>query len=484
MTRGREDGAAGRPGDGRSELEMTPDEMRELARLVTDMVVGRLEGLDDEPAWRGGSRADLEPIMREPAPEDGRPACEVVERAVRDILPLAGRVDHPRFFAFVPSSATWPGVLADYLAAGFNTFQGTWLGAGGPSQLELVVTDWIREWIGYPEMGGGLFTSGGSAASLDALVAAREAAGAPARPTVYLSDQAHTALVRAARIVGVPAEGIRTIRTDDHFRIDVDELERTLVADREEGRTPVAICANGGATNTGAVDPLPALADLAERHGVWLHVDAAYGGFAMLCPKGAAALEGLDRADSVALDAHKWLFQPFEAGCLMVKDVRRLEAAFSVRPEYLQDTELGLEHVNFADRGLQLTRSFRALKVWMSIQTFGMAAFRRAVGRGIDLAEHAEARIRASEHLELLSPATLGVVCFRYQPGDGREAAALEALNESVQTGVIDTGRAMMSSTRLRGVYALRLCILNHHTTADDVDEVLEIIETLGRERV
>ncbi len=480
-----EGGEPGRPGDGRSELEMSPDEMLAMARQVSEIVVKRLEDLDGQPAWRGGSRAELEPILRESAPENGSRADMVVERAVREVLPLAGRVDHPRFFAFVPSSPTWPGVMADYLCAGFNIFQGTWLGAGGPSQLELVVTDWFREWIGYPaETGGGLFTSGGSAASLDALVAAREAAGAPARPTVYLSDQAHTALVRAARIVGVPADGIRVIGTDDRFRMDAGELVRTIAADRAAGHTPVAICANGGATNTGAVDPLRELADVADSESVWLHVDAAYGGFAMLSDKGAEALDGLERSDSVALDAHKWLFQPFEAGCLMVRDIRRLEAAFSVRPEYLQDTELGMEHVNFADRGLQLTRSFRALKVWMSIQTFGLAAFRRAVARGIDLAEQAGRYIEASPVLEVLSPPTLSIVCFRFQPGDGRDAAALEELNDRVQAAVIASGRAMMSSTRLRGSYALRLCIMNHHTTWSDVEETLALIERVGREKM
>lgn len=482
MTASMEGGRPGRPGDGRSELEMTPEAMLDLAREAAELVVARLDGLAGDRPWAGASRAELEPLLREPPPEEGRDPREVMRRAARDILPAAGRVDHPRFFAFVPSSATWPGVLADFMVAGFNTFQGTWLGAGGPSQLELVVTDWFRDWIGYPaDTGGGLFTSGGSAASLDALVAAREAAGAPDRPSVYLSDQAHTALVRAARIVGVRPDGIRTVPTDDAFRMRVDALEACVAEDRAAGYTPIALCANGGATNTGAVDPLDELADVARREGIWLHVDAAYGGFAVLSERGAGLFRGLERSDSVALDAHKWLFQPFEAGCLMVRDVRRLEAAFSVRPEYLQDTDLGLEHVNFADRGLQLTRSFRALKVWMSIQTFGMAAFRSAVGRGIELADRAAARIGESPWLELMSPPSLSVVCFRFAPGDGRDEAALEALNEAVQARVIESGTAMMSSTRLRGTYALRLCIMNHHTTARDVDETLDAIVDAGQ---
>jgi glutamate/tyrosine decarboxylase-like PLP-dependent enzyme len=465
---------------------MTPEAMLDLARSASEIVVRRIQGLRGERAWRGASRAELEPLLREDAPEEGHPPLEVMERAVRDVLPVAARVDHPRFFAFVPSSPTWPGVLADYIAAGFNTFQGTWLGSGGPSQVELVVTDWFRQWLGYPEGAGGLFTSGGSAASLDALVAAREHAGAPDRPAVLMSDQSHSALERAARIVGVRPEAVLKVPSDERFRIRVDELERRIARARRDGLSPIAVCANAGATNTGAVDPLDEMAEVCAREGIWLHVDAAYGGFAVLTEKGRALFRGIERADSVTLDAHKWLFQPFEAGSLMVRDIRHLEAAFSVHPEYLQDAQLGMEQVNFGDRGLQLSRSFRALKVWMSVQTFGVAAFRRAVGRGIELADRAGAYVRASEVLETLSPPSLGVLCFRVRPRGSRgpelDDVALERLNSAVQDRIIDEGVAMMSSTRLRGTYALRLCIMNHNTTWDDVRETLEAIERFGRE--
>jgi glutamate/tyrosine decarboxylase-like PLP-dependent enzyme len=469
----------------RSELELSPERMLELAALAARLVVERLATLPNEPAWRGGSRAELEAIMREPPPEEGRSPEEVLERAAREILPVAGRVDHPKFFAFVPSSATWPGVLADFMAAGYNIFQGTWLGASGPSQLEVVVIDWFREWLGYPETAGGLFTSGGSAASLDAFVAAREAAGAPEGATVYMSDQSHTALSRAATIIGVRPEYVRNVRSDEYFRLDMGELARMVADDRGAGLTPIAVCGNAGTTNTGAVDPLDELADFCEREDIWLHVDAAYGGFAILTETGQKLFKGLDRADSIAMDAHKWLFQPFEAGCLMVKDIRTLERAFSVHPEYLQDAQWGSDHPNFGDRGLQLSRSFRALKVWMSIQTFGMAAFRRAVAKGIELAQKAEQYVRASEVLQIANPASLGVVCFRVNPlGSDLADDHLEKLNEAVQARIIESGTAMMSSTRLRGLYSLRMCILNHTTTWRDVRETLEAIERFGLEAV
>lgn len=466
-----------------SELTLSSERMAELAALAAALVIERCEGLREGRPWVGGTREELEPLMREPAPEAGRPAEEVMRRAVEDILPVAARVDHPRFFAFVPSSPTWPGVLADFLAAGHNIFQGTWLGSGGPSQLEVVVLDWFRAWIGYPEGAGGLFTSGGSAASLDALVAAREAAGSPLAGTVYMSDQSHSALTRAVRIVGVRSEHLRLVASDDRFRIDMAALEAAIAEDRAAGRVPIAVCANAGATNTGAVDPLGPLADLCAREGIWLHVDAAYGGFAILTEKGRAALQGIERADSIAMDAHKWLFQPFETGCLMVRDVRRLEEAFAVSPEYLQDTRWGRDHPNFGDRGLQLSRSFRALKVWMSIQTFGLAAFRRAVSRGIELAERAEEYVRTSDVLEIANPASLGVICFRYRPrGITIGEEELEALNKAIQSRVIESGTAMMSSTRLRDRYSLRLCILNHSSTWDDVRSTLADIERIGGE--
>jgi aromatic-L-amino-acid decarboxylase len=464
-------------------LRLNEPEMRRLADAATESLLRRLAGLRDDVPWRGATRAELEKILREPAPEGGQDPVKVLERAVQDILPVAGRVDHPRFFAFVPSAPTWPGVIGDFLAAGFNTFQGTWLGAGAPSQVELVVIDWIRDWIGYPESAGGLFTSGGSAAILDAFVAAREKAGAPDRPAIFLSDQTHSAVERAARIIGVPREGIIVVPSDASYRLPLPALGEAVRRARTAGFAPIAVCANAGTTNTGAIDPLPAIADYCAAEDIWMHVDGAYGGFAVLSDAGRALLAGIERADSISLDAHKWLYQPFEAGCVMVKDVGDLVRAFSVNPDYLQDTKLGLEHVNFADRGYQLTRSFRALKVWMSIQTFGLARFREAIARTIRFASDAGMLVAGSDSLELLGPPSLGVLCFRYRPRDaGWPPARIDALNEAIQGRVIRSGAAMISSTRLRGTYSLRLCIMSHETTWDDVIGTIRRIEEFGHE--
>ena len=263
--------------------------------------------------------------------------------------------------------------------------------------------------------------------------------------------------------------------------MDVVALEEAVVADREVGLVPLCVCANAGATNTGAIDPLDAIADVAERESLWFHVDGAYGGFAVLVPGEQESFRGMERADSVTLDPHKWLFQPYETGCLMVRDTEVPEAAFRILPEYLQDTALGKEQVNFADRGIQLSRSFRALKIWLSIQVLGLGAFRDAIRDGISLTQRAAEYVRASNRLEILAPVSLGIVCFRYRPpGEALSEEALESLNQAVQDDINSKGIAMMSSTRLRGTFSLRLSILNYRSAWEDVHATLVALEEAG----
>ena len=465
-----------------SDLMMTPQAMRRLAAKATEILVERIGGLDDAKAWDGEFREVLEEQLGGPPPEAGRPAEEVLELAVRQALRYAARLDHPRFFGFVPSSPTWPAVVADFLAAGFNINSCTWLVSSGTGQLELAVTDWMRGWIGFPETGGGLLTSGSSAASVEAMVAAREEAGHPERPAVYMSDQSHGALKRAALIAGVRREHIRLVPTGDDFRIDLDALKRVMARDRDAGLRPVAVCANAGTSSTGSIDPLAPLADLCGRLGVWLHADAAYGGFALVTRLGRELLDGIERVDSVSMDAHKWLFQPYEAGALMVRDRRHLENAFAIGNDVLQDTVWGANHPNFADRGQQLSRSARALKIWMSVRTFGMARFRAAIQQGLDLARRAAAHIDESPLLELMTPVTLGIVCFRVNPaGVACDEEALEKINRQVLVHVFWGELAFLSSTSLKGVFSLRMCILNHTTTWDDVRRTLETVADHGR---
>ena len=461
-------------------LQMAPDEMRELAHHVTDILVKRVEGLRSGRAWEGDFKDALAQRLDEDPPETGRPARDVIDRAVQDVLTNTLRLDHPRSFGFVPTCPTWPGVLADFMVSGFNVNAASWIVASGPSQLEEVVVGWFQSWFGLPEGAGGLMTSGGSAAALHAFVAAREAAGNPDRPVAYMSDQSHSAQIRAARIVGIAPDRIRVLPTDAAGRIDPGAVSAAIIADRSEGCTPTVVCANAGTAAAGAVDPLPELAEVCAAEGVWFHIDAAYGGFAVLAPRGAAALEGIERADSLNIDPHKWLFQPYEAGCILVRDAGTLEHAFSIGHDVLQDAVWGTRHANPADRGIQLSRSFRALKVWMSIQAFGMAAFRAAIDNGLDLAERAAEYVRDSSTLELVS-ASLSIVCFRINPGDLSEDA-LTDVNREALARILWGERAFLTSTMVNGQFVLRLCIINHNSTWDDVRETLQAVERYAAE--
>jgi aromatic-L-amino-acid decarboxylase len=468
----------------RSNLELDDTTMRRIGHRVADLVVDHLTSLRDQPAQQSLPRHDTESLIGDSLSEDGRDFDDLLTILRERVFPYHAREPHPHFMGYIPSSPTFPAVVGDWLSAGYNLFAGVWSVASGPNQIELTVLDWFRSWVGMPTGTSGLLTSGGSAATLTAVVAARHAAdpsGANAsRLTLYTSEQAHSSVQRAAWIAGIPRANVRPIATDDRYRLRDDMLRRAITDDRSGGFTPFLVVASAGTTNTGAVDPLHAIADLCAAEKLWMHVDAAYAGFAALTRQGAAALDGLGRADSVTLDPHKWLFVPFECGCLLAREPRKLEEAFSVHPEYLTDVRARDRDVNFADLGEQLTRSSHALKIWLSIQYFGVAEIREAIARGIHRAEYAERLFAAHHDFEILSPAQFGVVCFRARPSDVGDDTALDALNERINARVNATGRFLISSTKLRGRFSLRLCTHVHRMTDADIDEVYEaIVEAL-----
>src|SRR3984957_5742423 len=347
--------------------------------------------------------------------------------------------------------------------------------SAGAAQVELEVIDWFRTWLGMPTGTAGVLVTGGSAANLTALLVAREAAGGTSGDgVIYVSDQAHSSLPRTARAMGLRPQQVRVLPTDDRWRLSPETVSAAVRADRHSGRVPFALCASAGSTNAGAVDPLEDLADVCSAEGLWLHVDAAYGGFAALTPSGRAALAGIERADSVTLDPHKWLFQPMECGSVLVREGARLERTFAITPDYLDGNETHSDgEVNFADRDLQLSRGFRALKVWVSVQTFGLAAFRAAIQRSLELAEFAEGLIRSHAGLTLMAPATLGIVCFR-RDWPGCDEDDTERLGMSLVDALERSGAALVSTTRLAGRHAIRLCILNPTSSEDDIRRVIE----------
>jgi aromatic-L-amino-acid decarboxylase len=467
-----------------SPLALDVETMRRLGYAVVDLLVDRAAEAD-APAIVRASRAELERRLREPPPADGQPFEELLSRLVEDVLPFAIRFDHPRNFAYIPSSGTWPGALGDFIAAACNFNAMFWMTAPGPSEVEVVVIDWFKEWLGYPPNAAGVLVSGGSAANLTALACARETrVGAMSdRVVAYVSDQAHSSFARAARLLGFQPDQVRVLPVDDRFRLRADVLEHAMVADERAGREPLFVAATAGTTNTGAVDPLAELAQLTHEHGAWFHVDGAYGGFAVLTDRGCAALAGIELADSVTMDPHKWLYQPYECGCVLVREGANLRSAFRISPDYLKDAAGELAEVNFADHGLQLARTTHALKLWLSLKFFGVDAFRTAIDRALDLAREAEERIRSSAELELLAPVDLAIVCFRRRFDDADDDE-VDRMNRQLTSDLVASGDAVVSSTALRGRYANRMCILNHMTTREDVMQVLDWFERAPRPQV
>ena len=456
-------------------LAMDAEAMRRAGYATVDALVARLADPEADPVLRRADAAGLRSRLGGPPPEQPGDYGAVLARVMADVLPYAARTDHPGYLAFIPSFTTWPAALAELTAAAANLYCGAWMESAGAAQIELEVIDWFRSWLGLPDGTAGVLVNGGSAANLTALLVAREAAGGPSPDSVvYVSDQAHSSLARTARAMGLRPQQVRVLPTDGRWRLLPDTVVAAVRADRSAGRIPFALCASAGSTNTGAVDPLADLADVCAAERLWLHVDAAYGGFAALTAKGRATLAGLDRADSVTLDPHKWLYQPMECGCLLIRDGARLERTFAIHPDYLDgDAVQGAGEVNFADRGLQLSRGFRALKVWMTVHTFGLKAFRACIQRNLELAEYAEALIRSHPELTLMASATLGIVCFRRE-WPGCDEAETErrgaALAEELERG----GTALVSTTRLAGQHAIRLCILNPTSSAEHVRHVIE----------
>ena len=408
----------------RTPLQLSHDDMQALGAQALDLVIRHFETNREQPVAVTLPRAETERLLRTALPEEATPVRELVELLERDVFPNAFKSDHPRFYAFVPSPTNFVSVIGDLLISGHNLFAGHWMAASAAGQIEITVIDWLNELVGFPvKEGGGILVSGGSMANLSAIATAREArlGGPNERAVVYCSDQTHSSMAKGLRMLGFRPAQKRTIATDDALpALDARARGGDRGGSRRGAGCPFCVVANGGTTNTGAVDPLGPLADLCAREQLWLHVDGAYGAAAVITERGRAALQGIERADSITLDPHKWLFQPYELGCLLVRDSRTLQEAFRVEDEdhadYLADvTRWVKDDVNFYECGIQLTRSFKALKLWLSMRAFGLGEFRRAIEHGFEMADHAERTLRRSGAWEIVTPSQMGVVTFRWR---------------------------------------------------------------------
>lgn len=321
-------------------------------------------------------------------------------------------------------------------------------------------------------------------ANLTALITARNVKCGDdfAKAIIYLSDQAHSSNIKAIRMLGFKKEQIRIIPTDMEFKISLNKLKNAIAKDRLEGWQPFCFIASAGTTNTGTVDPLKELAVICKKEDIWLHVDAAYGGAAILSTHGKKILAGIEKADSITVDPHKWFYQPYEIGCLLVRNHKWLSGTFTEKPEYLRDIEGNESEINFYDRGIELTRRFRALKFYMSLKTFGLSSFRKAINYNISLAEKVESLLRKSDTWEVISPATLAVINFRYHPiGKNLSEPELDAINQKISKAVTQSGHSLLVTTILNKQVVLRMCLINPRTTLQDVKSTLEFCENMQR---
>ena len=459
------------------------ESLRIACQAVADFVVADFTTLSQRGTGHIATRSEMERLLREPPPEDGAAFAQVLDEYVAKIAPNATRCQHPRFLAFVPGAPSFYSVLGDWLCAGTNVFAGVWKEAAAAAQVEILVLDWFKTFLGYPYEAMGLLTSGGSEANLTALVVARERLPFDdrMRAVLYTSEHRHWSVDRAVKIIGMHADQLRPLPADDDGRLRVDLLKQAIIDDRRSGRVPWAILANAGATNTGSVDPLVELADICAAEKLWLHADAAYGWPMVLTEEGRSALAGIDRADSITLDPHKWFGQTFDAGCLMVRRGDGLPETFALRPEYMQDVAPENAEVNFADHGIALTRRFRALKIWLSMKCLGVGWFRRLVQQNCDLAELSQGLLQQAGPFEIMSRRQLSIVCFRYVPRSATWSEAdLDALNLRLCDDLRRTGQAFLSTTKIRGQVALRMCFINWRTSTSDVEKIVGWLAEIG----
>lgn len=467
-------------------LELSPQEMKTFGYEVMDAIITHFESQNEKKPVAIASRKEMEQLYDENLPEKPEAPEKVLQFVIDQVMANSNVVSHPKSFSFVPGPGNFVSAMGDALASGFNIFAGGWAASPAAAQMEIVSTNWLLELFGFPvKRGGGLFTSGGSMANLTAVATARKVKCGDdfSKAIIYLSDQAHSSNIKAIRILGFRKEQIRIIPTDTEFKIALNKLKNAIAKDKLEGLQPFCYIASAGTTNTGTVDPLTELAVICKKDNIWLHVDAAYGGAAILAKNGKQLLKGIEKADSITVDPHKWFFQPYEIGCLLVRNHKWLSGTFTEKPEYLRDIEGNESEINFYDHGIELTRRFRALKFYMSVKTFGLKAFRKAITYNIQLAEQTEDLLRKSNLWEVVSPATLGIINFRYNPmGKNFTEKQLDKINQKISEKVVTSREALLVTTLLNGQVVLRMCLINPRTTLEDIKSTLKLCEEFAEE--
>ena len=470
---------------------MDAETFRRHGHDLVDWIADYLAHPEKYPVLSQIKPGDIVSALPANAPEEGEPFEAIMADFERVLVPGLTHWNHPGFLAYFPITGGAPGVLADFLAAALNQQAMLWRTSPAATELEQVALGWLRRLIGLPDSFDGVIYDTASISTMHALVAAREAAvpkvrelGLAGRPEitrvrVYCSDQTHSSIDKAVMAIGLGQHSLRKIPTDDEFRMRVDALGAAIVEDRKDGWLPIAVVATVGTTSTTSIDPVAEIADVCEQEKLWLHVDAAYGGVAAMLPSHAHILKGADRADSLVVNPHKWLFTPFDLSAFYSRRMDVIRAAFTLTPEYLTASEAAPVK-NLMDTGIQLGRRFRALKLWMILRSLGARAIRRHLSRHISIAHSLAAWIDAHPDFERVAPVPLSVVCFRWNPsvpvGNEMSPDELDAANERLVDLVNATGEVFLSHTRLRGRVALRIAVGHLNTTEEHVRRAWDLL--------
>ncbi len=473
--------------------DMSPEEFRKFGYRAVDWVADYLARVGQYPVLARTEPGAIRRSLPASPPNDPEPMDTILADFQSRILPGITHWNHPAFFAYFAITGSGPGILGELLAAALNVNGMLWKTSPAATELEEVTLDWLRQMVGLPAGLMGIIMDTASVASLCAIAAAREAAdprvreqgmAGAARLRLYTSEQAHSSIEKAALVLGLGRHGVRKIPVDGEFRLDAAVLAAAVAEDRRAGWRPFCVVATVGTTSTTSVDPVPAIADICEREGLWLHVDGAYAGMAALAPEFRWVMDGCGRADSIVINPHKWLFTPIDCSAFYCRRPEVLRAAFSLIPEYLRTAESEQAAVrDFMDYGVQLGRRFRALKLWMVIRYFGVEGLAARIREHIALGQRFRSWVDAHPDFERMAPAPFSVVCFRAHParlrrdGGGQTDAYLERLNTELLNAVNGTGRAYLSHTKLNGALALRLAVGNLRTTEAHVREAWELLQ-------
>lgn len=466
------------------------ESLRALGRQMLDDMFDHFATLRDRPVWRPMPE-EVKQRLRTPAPRQPTDPREVYEEFKQSILAYPTGNAHPRFWGWVMGTGTPLGMLADMLTSGLNAH-----GAGYDQAAPVVerqVISWMAELLGLPPQTSGVLVSGASMGNLIGLAVARQAKAdfdvrrdghqesGHARLTVYCSTETHSWAQRAVEVLGLGNRSLRRVPVNEDDTIDLAALEAAIEADRQRGWRPFCIIGNAGTVNTGAFDDLHALADICHTEDLWFHVDGAFGAWAAISSTSRDLVRGLERADSLGVDLHKWPYLPFEVGCALVRDPERHKETFSLSPAYLASPRRGIlaEPMQFADLGLDLTRSFRALKVWMSLKVDGADLYGRLIDQNLGQARYLEGLVQRSPDLECLAPARSNIVCFRFRPA-GHDDSSLDGLNNEILCELQESGTAVASGTQIRGRFAIRVAVTNHRSRQDDFDLLIAAVRRLG----